>query len=132
MIPSDIEVVDALPQTASGKIDRRTLTDRAFSVRSPRVDRAVVPPSSQTERSLAHLWSEVLNAPEIGRDDDFFALGGHSLAATQVVSRVRTQWGVDLPLRALFDAPTIAEFAAAIEASTSFGGADVEREEMEL
>jgi len=113
MVPSAIVRLDALPLTAHGKIDRRALPAPA----------ALLPlegdasPVGETERELAEIWAEVLAAPRIGAGDDFFDLGGHSLLGMQVLSRVRQRWGVELPVRALFDAPTPAALAARIDAA---------------
>jgi hypothetical protein len=79
-----------------------------------------VAPRSPTEAALAEVWQEVLGVPWVGVTDDFFALGGHSLLATQLLARVRAALGGGLTLRALFDAPTVAGMAAALEAG---GGA---------
>ena len=73
------------------------------------------PPSTESEEIIAALWQELLGIDRIGVHDDFFALGGHSLLATQIVSRVRDQFGLDLPLKVVFEAPTVARFAALIE-----------------
>jgi acyl carrier protein len=77
-----------------------------------------VEPRTATERRLAEIWAEVLERPRIGADDDFFLLGGHSLLATLILSRVRHAFAVELPLRALFDAPSVAGLAARIDAAS--------------
>jgi acyl carrier protein len=74
-----------------------------------------VEPRTATERRLAEIWAEVLERPRIGADDDFFLLGGHSLLATLILSRVRQSFAVELPLRALFDTPSVAGLAARID-----------------
>jgi amino acid adenylation domain-containing protein len=109
LIPARIAVLPALPLTANGKIDRASLP----AADAPPV--ADEPPRSATERTLAAVWRDVLKCPAIGRHADFFALGGHSLAAIRVLGRISRAFGVRLPLRALFDAPTLAELAAAID-----------------
>ena len=115
MVPSAFVVLDALPLTPSGKVDRRVLPapDRFMSAS----DEACVLPRTPAEESLAAIWCEVLELKQVGVHDDFFTdLGGHSLLATQLVSRVRDAFGIELPLRRLFETPTIAELAVAIEA----------------
>jgi hypothetical protein len=85
----------------------------------------VIPPSTEVERSLAATWREVLSlgsTVELGVHDDFFALGGHSLTATQLLARIRTRLSVTLPLATLFGAPTIAGMAASIAQARSAGG----------
>ncbi|RYZ33857.1 MAG: non-ribosomal peptide synthetase, partial [Myxococcaceae bacterium] len=106
-VPSAIGVLDALPLSANGKVDRKALPELEVS-RSERVYEA---PRTELEAKLAAIWAEVLRVPRVGVKDDFFALGGHSLLATQVVSRVRTETGAELPLRALFEAPTVEALA---------------------
>ncbi|HEV2149199.1 MAG TPA: non-ribosomal peptide synthase/polyketide synthase [Longimicrobiaceae bacterium] len=110
MVPSALVGVQALPLTANGKLDRSALPAPDAG---PSVD-AYVAPRNPTEEVLAEIWAEVLGARRIGVHDDFFALGGHSLLATHVVSRVRGALGVDVPLRAMFEAPTVAEFAQVV------------------
>ncbi|MFO7587676.1 MAG: amino acid adenylation domain-containing protein, partial [Gemmatimonadota bacterium] len=108
MIPSAWVELEALPRTPSGKIDRRALPapDERGSVKA-----AYAPPSSPEEEVLASIWSSLLGVGRVGIHDDFFALGGHSLLATQVVSRVRDAFGVEVPLAALFENPTVAGLA---------------------
>ncbi|HEY0603423.1 MAG TPA: amino acid adenylation domain-containing protein, partial [Herpetosiphonaceae bacterium] len=113
MIPAALIALDALPLTPNGKIDRRALPapDASESI----IADEFVAPSTPTEQLLAAIWSEVLQHEPIGVHDDFFALGGHSLLATQVISRLRTALQIELPLRILFEQPTIAGCAAEIE-----------------
>ncbi|MBZ4371690.1 non-ribosomal peptide synthetase, partial [Corallococcus sp. AS-1-6] len=103
MVPSTMGVLAALPLTANGKVDRKALPE-LDTVRSEREYEA---PRTEAERKLAAIWAEVLRVPRVGVKDNFFALGGHSLLATQVVSRLRAEFGVELPLRALFEAPVL-------------------------
>ena len=70
-----------------------------------------IAPQSDTEKRIAAIWAEVLRIDRIGRHDNFFTLGGHSLLATQVVSRMSTAFGIELPLRRLFESPTVASLA---------------------
>jgi len=115
-IPAALMVLDALPLNPNGKIDRGALPQ-------PPAESAGDPPRGPVEEALAAMWTEVLGRPGIGRDDDFFDLGGHSLPALQLLSRVRREWGVELPVRALFDTPTVAGLAAAVEAARAGGAA---------
>jgi amino acid adenylation domain-containing protein len=117
MIPSVFVPLAELPLTANRKVDRQALPER------PRAGGALVfaPPGSALEEAVAALWREVLGAPRIGRHDNFFELGGHSLLATQLVSRLQRSLEVDLPVRALFEAPTVAALAARVDAARATG-----------
>ncbi len=122
MVPNLIMTIDAVPRTPTGKVDRASLPAPVWA---PTRTRAV-PPRTDTERKLAMIWRDVLNlGPTVlGVHDDFFALGGHSLTATQLLARIRTQMSVDLPLAALFAAPTIAGLAEAIAQARAGGATD--------
>ncbi|MGN2248414.1 AMP-binding protein, partial [Frateuria sp. GZRR35] len=136
MVPAHFVRLDALPMTTNGKLDRRAL---------PPVDPAegqgsqYVEPSTAVERALAGIWAQVLarEAP-IGVHDSFFDLGGHSLMATQLITRVGSQWDIELPVRRMFEMPTIHEMAAYIETVLSLdasGPADTltqDHEEIEV
>ncbi|MDG6106862.1 amino acid adenylation domain-containing protein [Dactylosporangium aurantiacum] len=112
MVPAAIVPLPALPQLSSGKVDYRRLPDPPDLT----PDRAgYTAPQGPVEQELAALWSEVLGAGRVGRDDDFFALGGHSILAVRLLSRVRQTFGVDAPLRWVFDAPTPARFAPLLD-----------------
>jgi len=132
MVPAAFVLMEELPLTANGKIDRQALPLVASD--HTRSAGASAAPRSPTERALAAIWTELLNVEHVGIEDDFFELGGHSLLAIQLVSRVRDAFGVDLPLRNLFDHPTVAKLAEAIDAlawaATPQRGAAGDREEI--
>jgi amino acid adenylation domain-containing protein len=112
MLPSRFVLLDRLPLTASGKLDRTALPapdGRAASTQP------YVPPRSPAEELAAEVWREVLGLARVGALDDFFALGGHSLLATRVVARLREQVGVEVPLRAFFTDSSLSGFAATLE-----------------
>ncbi|HEY7511838.1 MAG TPA: amino acid adenylation domain-containing protein, partial [Vicinamibacteria bacterium] len=115
MVPSAFVRLDALPLTANGKLDRRALP--APEAPAAAAAAAGVGPRSPVEEEIAGVWREVLQTGAFGIHDDFFALGGHSLRATQVVARVRAAFGIELPIRALYESPTVAGLAAAVEAA---------------
>jgi acyl carrier protein len=108
MVPSAFIAMDELPRTANGKLNREALPAEAVDPRDVRVPRTPI------EELLAGIWREVLGVARVGIDDDFFALGGHSLLATQAISRVRAALGISVPLRQLFETPTVARFAEAV------------------
>jgi acyl carrier protein len=113
MVPSALILLPELPLTAQGKVDRRSLP--VPSGERPELAGDFVAPRTDLERELARIWSEVLGVERVGAEDNFFELGGHSLLATQLVSRVRSDHGVELPLRTMFEAPTIAGLARQIQ-----------------
>ncbi|MFD4470062.1 non-ribosomal peptide synthase/polyketide synthase [Rhodococcus sp. NPDC058505] len=116
MVPSAFVVVDEIPLTANGKLDRRALPAPVFEAR---VFRA---PSTPVEEIVAGVFAAVLGADRVGADDDFFELGGNSLSAAQVISRLGTALDTKVPVRALFDASTVAELAARLVAHRGEGG----------
>ncbi|MFD9606024.1 amino acid adenylation domain-containing protein [Streptomyces sp. NPDC059970] len=102
MVPSAIVVVDAIPLTPNGKVDRAALPAPEYTA-SPRGTE----PRNEQERTLCRLISEILGVPQAGTEDDFFELGGHSLLATRLISRIRTELGRELSIRDLFEHPTV-------------------------
>jgi acyl carrier protein len=114
MVPSAFVVLEALPLTPNGKVDRRALPPPDAD-RLELDDTPFVGPRSDLEEAVAEIWREVLGISRVGVHDNFFDLGGHSLVAMQAVSRIRDVLQVELPLRALFENPTIAGVAEAIE-----------------
>lgn len=132
-VPASFVRLDALPRTANGKVDRRALP---LPERERSGLTAYREPETQTEKQLAAIWSELLGIERIGADDDFFALGGHSLMATQLMARIRSGFDIEAPLGRLFENPTLSRLALAIE-EAQFEAADERTlsevlEEMEL
>jgi amino acid adenylation domain-containing protein len=107
MLPAAFVVLDALPKTPNGKLDRQALPPDAVA----RESEYGAPPRSPIEELLVGIWSDILGRSHVGIHDNFFALGGHSLLATQVIARIRAALGIELPLRSLFETPSIAGFA---------------------
>jgi hypothetical protein len=112
MLPQHITLLDALPLTPSGKVDRKALPDPGLGV-APAAES--VPPSTPTEQVVAEVWCEALGITALGIHDDVFAHGGHSLLATRVASRLSRRFDLEIPLRGLFEAPTVAQLAGRIE-----------------
>ncbi|MBK6597016.1 MAG: amino acid adenylation domain-containing protein [Proteobacteria bacterium] len=112
MIPTAFVELDALPLLPNGKVNRQQLPEPQ---QNAYVRTEFSAAETATERQLAAIWCEVLQLERVGREDNFFELGGHSLLATQVASRVRVQFGLDVPLRRLFEQPSLAAFAAQID-----------------
>jgi amino acid adenylation domain-containing protein len=119
MVPAVFVLLDAFPLNANGKVDRRALP--APDGRRPELNEAFVACRTPTEELLAEIWGQVLGLERVGIYDNFFHLGGHSLLATQVVSRIRETFRVEMPLRRLFEAPTVAGLAENIEAGRMAG-----------
>jgi amino acid adenylation domain-containing protein len=107
MIPSTFVPIDAVPRTASGKIDRLSLPSPE-SASAASAGPVYAAPRTPVEEAIAAIWADVLGIEKVGVDDDFFALGGHSLLATQIVAQLRSDFAVNLPLHALFSFPTVA------------------------
>ena len=110
MIPSSLTVLDALPKTDSGKLNRPGLPKPAVTTSGQ-----IEPPRTDTERALAKVFAELLSTSEVGRFDDFFALGGDSILSVQLASRARAA-GLAVSPRMIFENPTVEELAAALDA----------------
>lgn len=113
MVPSRFVFLEKFPLTVNGKLDTRALPDTM----RPDLAESYVAPRTPIEEMLAGYWAELLELPEVGIYDSFFDLGGHSLLATQLVSRIRQEFQVELPLRQLFERPTVAALAERIESA---------------
>ncbi|MCA1615652.1 MAG: amino acid adenylation domain-containing protein [Acidobacteria bacterium] len=112
MVPSAFVVLDSLPLNANGKVDRRALP--APDALRPELEESYVAPRGAVEEQVAAVWRQVLGTERVGIHDNFFDLGGHSLIATQIVSRLCDAFAMELPLRQLFESPTVAGLAAAV------------------
>ncbi len=119
MVPSAFAALPALPLSPTGKVDRQALAQLALTEAAEAGSEVAEAARTPSEELLASLWEDLLGVRRAGPADDFFALGGHSLLATRLVSRVRDVFGVELPLRAVFEAPTLAAMAARLEAERS-------------
>jgi non-ribosomal peptide synthetase component F len=115
MVPCAFVFLESLPLTTNGKLDRKALP--APDQIRPDVTEKFVAPRTLVEETLANIWAKVLGFERVGVHDNFFDLGGHSLLGTQVMSRTREALQVDLPLRILFEAPTVAELALRVDCS---------------
>ena len=134
MIPASINELDALPMTVGGKLDRRQLPAPDMSFTSAT---EYSPPVTETEIKLAKIWEDVLSTDKVGIHDNFFNLGGHSLMATQVMSRIQTVMQVKLPLSTLFRHPSVAELAKRIDEQVKISGISdvierIERADVEI
>ena len=124
MVPTAFVMLDALPLTGNGKVDRKALPDPDDS--RPEIAERFVAPRTADEEALALIWRQILGLEQIGVHDNFFELGGHSLLATRVTSRVREEFHVELPLRTLFEQPTVAGLALKLGPLKSEGNGDRE------
>ncbi|MFI9841242.1 amino acid adenylation domain-containing protein [Nonomuraea sp. NPDC051941] len=119
-VPSVFVELDRIPLTSTGKTDRNALPAPDES----RQGRTLVPPATEAEKAVARVWADVLNLDEIGATEDFFALGGHSLLAARVTAGLLAECGVRLPVRAVFEARTVAELAGRLESAGESAGGD--------
>ena len=124
MIPASLVMLDSLPLTASGKVDRLALPKLEVSPLA--ASEAFRAPRNPTEDLLADIWATTLNCDRVGIDDDFFSLGGHSLLLVRIASHIHEVFALELPLRVLFEAPTVAGMAHQIEAARREGAAAAE------
>jgi acyl carrier protein len=113
MVPSAYMMLESLPLTPNGKVDRRVLP--AVDTLTLDTKEDYVAPRTPVEEALAEIWAKVLGRQQVSVRDNFFELGGHSLLATQLTSRIRDAFQVELPVRYLFEAPTVAMLARHIE-----------------
>jgi acyl carrier protein len=112
MVPSAVMLLDTLPLTPNGKIDRAKLPEPSTGeAEKP----SFVEPRTATEIQLAAIWAEVLKRDKVGVTDNFLALGGHSLLAIRLLGKISKAFGVRLPLRSLFESPTVEQIAAAVD-----------------
>jgi len=116
MVPAAFVELDAIPLTPNGKLDRNALPAPVWES-----DTEYVAPRNDNERRVAEVWADVLGVEQVGVNDDFFALGGHSLIATQLMSRIRDEIGYELPLRALFETSTVAGLCELLERTSGAG-----------
>ncbi len=120
MVPAAIVVMPKIPLNPNGKVDRQALPEPEAAQ-----SRAFLAPNGATEEGVATIWQEVFRRDRIGADENFFDLGGHSLLATQVISRIRERFRVELPIRAMFDYPTISGLAEAVTSAKATPAATV-------
>jgi amino acid adenylation domain-containing protein len=127
-IPSVFVALDALPLTPTGKLDRRALpaVRGALRIESGTRTSGLAAPSTPIEQSIARIWCELLRLDRVALDDDFFDLGGHSLLATRLISRIRDELAAEVPLRLLFEAPTVKDLALAVVQARA--GAEAEQD----
>jgi acyl carrier protein len=113
-VPAAVVALGQLPLTPNGKLDHRALP--ALDQARPKLTNMFVAPRTAEEEALAAIWADLLRLEQVGIDDNFFDLGGHSLLATQLISRTRSAFQIEVPLRAVFEKPTIRGLMENIEA----------------
>jgi len=113
MLPSAVLLMESLPLTANGKVNRQALPAPGQTRRD--LESELVLPRTQTERILSEIWAELLRVKDVSVYENFFTLGGHSLLATQLISRIRSAFRLELPLQAAFEHPTISAMSEEIE-----------------
>ena len=118
MVPARFVVMEQFPLLPSGKVNRKALRATAGV---PLAEQGMAPPRSETEQALAEIWKELLKVEEVGVEQNFFELGGHSLLVLQVMARIRRKFGLEMPVRTMFEEPTIAGLAAAVEKADAQG-----------
>jgi hypothetical protein len=123
MVPSHIVLLQKLPLTPNGKVNRRVLP--APEEIPTGANKPAEVPRNATETLLAQIWSEILQRDQVGIHDNFFHLGGHSLLATQIISRVARALRVELPVRVVFESPTVAGMARAVDERQLVASADI-------
>ena len=116
MVPSNFVLLDKLPVTETGKLDRRALSEMEFAQAEP-----YVAPRNPVEEILAEIWAETLEVDRVGINDSFFMLGGHSILLTRLLSQVREVFDAEIPFRSFFESPTVAGLAGLFEGNESFG-----------
>ena len=124
MVPTAFVFMGALPLSPNGKLHRQALPAPGHT--RPELDVDFVAPRGALEQALADMWSELLGLEEVGVQDDFFDLGGHSLTATQLISRIRDAFDFEVPIQAIFDAPTIETLGERLRAEVADTGLDLE------
>lgn len=124
MVPSAFQQLDSLPLTPNGKIDRKALAELESG---ETVEETGAPVLTPTEELITGVWSSLLGKSNIRRDDNFFGLGGHSLLVTQVISRIREVFQVELPMQVMFETPTVAGLARSIDSSTRIDAPPLKR-----
>lgn len=122
MVPSRFVGLDRIPLTPNGKVDRRALPAPDLSAEHAAEFSAL--PGTALEETIANIWCEILGRSQVRLDEDFFRLGGHSLLATQVISRISKSCRVELPVQAIFEAPTVAKLAKLVSAAEQCGSSD--------
>jgi acyl carrier protein len=113
MVPAAVVALDALPLTSSGKVDRRALPEPDLDAAA--AEEPWLEPETPSEQALAEIWAELLGVEKVGAGHTFFALGGHSLMAMRMATAVLDRFDVELPLRAVFEAPRLRDLAARID-----------------